>query len=199
VANELRSEPDHVAGTRLFLKEAAAAARKLDPTVPIALDINGRPGHPRQRTYRYFDMLGVNQYFGWYPWVADFNQLEPYLRLLHAQYPRHALVMTEFGAEALPKLVDAPVERKGSYAFQAMHVARTLDVVDHLPFLSGAIYWTLREFEIYPGWTGGVGQRNPDGGPNTRHHKGLITYDGEKKPAWQVIHDRYVATPLYRR
>jgi hypothetical protein len=44
-----------------------------------------------------------------------------------------------------------------------------------------------------------VGQRNPDGGPNTRHHKGLITYDGERKPAWQVVHDHYVATPLYRR
>ena len=59
--------------------------------------------------------------------------------------------MTEFGAEARPELADDPVTQKGSYAFQTFHARRTLDVVDRSPVLSGAIYWTLREFEIYPG------------------------------------------------
>ena len=63
--------------------------------------------------------------------------------------------------------------------------------------ISGAIYWTLREFEIYPGWSGGAGQRPPQFRPNTRHQKGLLTYEGEKKPAWYLARDRFKATPLY--
>jgi beta-glucuronidase len=141
-------------------------------------------------------MLGLNQYFGWYSWVANFDDLPLYIQEMRDLYPDLALVMTEFGAESLPELADAPVEKKGSYAFQSFHLARTLDVVDRAP-ISGAIYWTLREFEIYPGWTGGAGQRPPQYRPNTRHHKGLLTYEGEKKPAWFVAHDRFAATPVY--
>src|SRR3989442_10365567 len=136
-------------------------------------------------------MIGIKEYLGWYPWVANFDDLEPYLREMRDLYPEKALVITEFGAEALPELAMAPPDKKGSYAFQANHAARTLDLVDRLPFLSGAIYWTLREFEIYPGWTGGAGLRPAQYEPNTRHHKGLITYDGERKPAWYVVHDHY--------
>jgi beta-glucuronidase len=63
--------------------------------------------------------------------------------------------------------------------------------------MSGAIYWTLREFEIFPGWTGGAGQRPAPFRPNTRHQKGLLTYEGVKKPAWQLVRDRFAASPLY--
>jgi hypothetical protein len=76
-------------------------------------------------------------------------------------------------------------------------VRRTLDVIDRSPVLSGAIYWTLREFEINPGWQGGAGRRPPQYEPNTRHHKGLLSYDGEPKPAFWTVRDRYLRTPLY--
>lgn len=194
VANELTFTPDRKPGTRRFLIDASERARDLDPTLPISLDIKGRTGFVEQFVYQRFDMLGINQYFGWYPWVEDFNTLDPYLREMHDLYPDHALVMTEFGAEGRPDMADAPIDQKGSYAFQTMHVARTLDLVDRLPFLSGAIHWTLREFEIFPGWRGGA----VDGpGRNTRHHKGLLTYGGARKPAWYVVHDHYLRTPLY--
>jgi beta-glucuronidase len=197
VANELWSRPDERPRiTKRYLIEAQKVARDYDPTLPISVDINGRPGHPEQFTYHHFDMLGLNQYFGWYSWVANFDDLPLYIQEMRDLYPDLALVMTEFGAESLPELADAPVEKKGGYAFQSFHLARTLDVVDSAP-ISGAIYWTLREFEIYPGWTGGAGQRPPQYRPNTRHHKGLLTYEGEKKPAWYVAHDRFAATPLY--
>ena len=70
-------------------------------------------------------------------------------------------------------------------------------MIDRSPVLDGAIYWTLREFEIFPGWRGGAGRRPPQYEPNTRHHKGLIGYDGERKPAFFLVRDRYRATPLY--
>jgi Glycosyl hydrolases family 2, TIM barrel domain/Glycosyl hydrolases family 2 len=198
VANELSFTPDTKPGTARFLVAAQQIARDVDPTLPISVDIKGRPGFMEQFTYHRFDMLGINQYFGWYRWVEDFSLLEPYYREMHDLYPEHALVMTEWGAEARPELAAAPPELKGGYSFQAFHAQRTLDAIDHLSdFLSGAIYWTLREFEIYPGWTGGAGRRPPQFEPNTRHHKGLIGYSGERKPAFWIVRDRYLRTPLY--
>jgi hypothetical protein len=197
VANELWSRPDERPRiTRLYLEKAQEYARDLDPTLPISADINGRPHHPEQFTYHEFDMLGINQYFGWYRWVENFDDLPLYLQEMRDLYPQLALVMTEFGAEARPELADAPADLKGSYAFQTFHLQRTLDAADAAP-ISGAIYWTLREFEIYPGWTGGAGQRPPEFRPNTRHQKGLLTYEGEKKPAWFLARDRFAASPLY--
>lgn len=195
VANELTFTPDRKTGTRQFLIAASEAARDLDPTLPISVDIKGRPGYGEQFTYQHFDMLGINQYFGWYPWVPDFNGLDPYLREMHSFYPDKALVNTEFGAEGRGDMANYPADVKGSYAFQANHADRTLNEIEQLPFMSGAIYWTLREFEIYPNWYGGVTIPRP--GRNTRHYKGLLTYAGQKKPVWQVVHDHYARTPLY--
>jgi len=141
-------------------------------------------------------MLGINQYFGWYRWVSNFDDLPLYLQEMRDLYPGHALVMTEHGAEARPELADAPEDLKGSYAFQTFHLRRTLDVADAAS-ISGSIYWTLREFEIFPGWRGGAGRRPDPYWPNTRHQKGLLTYEGEKKPAWFLARDRFKATPLY--
>jgi hypothetical protein len=198
VANELSFTPDTRPGTGRFLIAAQQIARDLDPTLPISVDIKGRPGFPEQFTYHHFDMLGINQYFGWYRWVEDFSLLEPYFAEMHDLYPDHALVMTEWGAEARPELASAAPDLKGGYPYQASLAQRTVDAIDHLSwFLSGAIYWTLREFEIYPGWTGGAGRRPPQFEPNTRHHKGLIGYTGERKPAFWIVRDRYLRTPLY--
>ncbi|MBN1528293.1 MAG: hypothetical protein JW895_04495 [Thermoleophilaceae bacterium] len=196
VANELSFSPDAKPGTRIFLDRARELAEDLDPTIPISVDTKGRPGYGEQFTYGRFKLLGVNQYFGWYRWVSNFDDLEPFIYEQRDHYPRTAIVMTEFGAEALPTLATEPVTRRGSYAFQSFHALRTLDVVDRSPVLSGAIYWTLREFEIYPGWTGGVG-RDPRYGRNTRHNKGLIDYDGNPKPAYYAVRDRFLRTPLY--
>ena len=49
--------------------------------------------------------------------------------------------------------------------------------------MNGAIYWTLREFAVDPGWTGGA-DLPPGDPPDGLHHKGLIAYDGTPKPAF---------------
>ena len=197
VANERAYQADRLPGSARFLADSARAARDLDPTLPISYDAKGRQGVPEQFVYHRFDMLGVNTYFGWYAGVSNFDAFEPYLAELRDIYPRHALVITEFGAEARPELAEAPPDRKGGYPFQAALVGRTQEVIDRTTWLSGSIYWTLREFEIFPGWTGGAGRRPPEFEPNTRHHKGLLSYGGDKKPAWHVLHEHYARTPLY--
>lgn len=196
VANELSPTPDSVPGTRRYLLAAAGVARAVDPGVPVSLDILSYPGFPAQRTYDAFDLLGINNYFGWYTGkpghsTASIADLEPYLRAAHARYPRQALVMTEFGAEADTQ---GPASVKQTYAFQTDYIRRTLGIVDRLPFMSGALYWTLREFAVKPHWDGGAHRRDV---PRTAiHHKGLIAYDGTAKPAFAATAALFANEPL---
>ena len=136
-------------------------------------------------------MLGLNDYFGWYPGpsgqIFDRTKLSGYLDAARACYPDKALMITEFGAEANR---DGPVEEKGTWAFQQEWINYQLGVFATKPWLSGAIYWALNEFWVRPGWEGG----NPRPIPPL-HQKGLITYDGVKKPAWADVQRWFTTDP----
>ena len=141
-------------------------------------------------------MLGINSYYGWYAGkanrsTADINDLQPYLRSDARDYPHKALVMTEFGAEATEA---GPADVKQTYGFQTEYLKRNLDIVDRLGFMTGAIYWTAREFAVKPHWDGGAHPLVRD----AIHNKGLIAYDGKRKPAFKAAEQAFKATPLYR-
>ncbi len=198
VGNELTPTPDTEPGTRSYLDQATALARRLDPGVPVGLDTYCYPGFPAQRIYSKLDVLGISSYFGWDPGraghsIADFNGLQPFLQQAHARYPGQALVVSEFGAESL---FDGPVTTKGSYEFQSNYLQQTFGVLDQLPFMNGAIYWTLREFAVGPGWTGGA-VLPPGATPDGLHHKGLIAYDGSEKPAFAVAQQLFATQPAF--
>jgi len=76
-----------------------------------------------------------------------------------------------------------------------MHADRYLNVVERTPYLSGAIYWTLREFAVKPFWDGGSGA--PGIRTDSIHNKGLIAYAGATKPAFSVARRLFADTPLY--
>ncbi|HEX8122992.1 MAG TPA: glycoside hydrolase family 2 TIM barrel-domain containing protein [Solirubrobacteraceae bacterium] len=196
VANELTAQPDTKRTSRVWLENAAALAHDLDPTLPVSIDILSYPRIPRQTTYDAYDMLGINSYYGWYEGklnrsTADIDDLAPYLRTMRAKYPRKALVITEYGAEATGP---GPAAVKQTYAFQADYIKRNLDIVDRLGFMGGAIYWTTREFAVKPFWDGGAHPPSRD----SIHNKGLISYGGKVKPAFAVVQKEFKATPLYR-
>jgi hypothetical protein len=199
VANELSPVPDRVAGTRDYLTAAAALTTNLDNSVPVSLDVLSYPGYPYQKTYKLFPLLGINNYFGWYPGrgphsTASINSLAPFLRTMHTRYPTQSLVMTEFGSEAT---IPGPVKVLHSFAYQQQYISHTLSIARSLPFMDGAIYWTLREFAVKPHWIGGPG--GPGLLNDSIHHKGLITYYGDKpKPAFTTVAAEFAATPLYR-
>jgi beta-glucuronidase len=198
VANELSAQPDLHRTTRVWMENAAALARDLDPTLPVAIDILSYPGIDTQQTYNAFDVLGINSYYGWYDGkadrsTADIGDLAPFLRAMRVKYPGRALVITEYGAEATQA---GPATAKQTYAFQANYIRRNLDIVDRLGFMGGAIYWTAREFAVKPHWDGGA--HPPPNQRDSIHNKGLISYSGKVKPAFQVAQKEFKATPLYR-
>lgn len=197
VANELSVVPDGVAGTREYLDRARDLVADLDPSVPPSVDLLSYPGYPRQAAYARYPLLGINSYFGWYPGkarhrTANLADLRPYLLRMRGLYPRAALVMTEFGAEST---FSGPPQVKETYAFQARFVADTLRIVGALPFMSGAIYWTLQEFAVKPDWDGGALRKGV--ARDAIHNKGLLTYGGREKPAWRTARDAFAARPLY--
>jgi hypothetical protein len=184
VANELclfagRSYPT---GSRTFLLDAVGVARGADPTLPVATTFN-LPNPPCRDAYRYFDVLGDNAYLGWYG-NAPVRTFRHRLDFLRRRYRRQALVVSEFGAEAFR---NGPASEKGTYGFQKRWAKAALDVLDRIPYLSSALYWTSREFRIDAGWCGGACR----GAENTLHQKGLFSYDGTLKPAGALVAARF--------
>ena len=191
VGNELSSKPGPVQGD--YMKRAAAIADELDGTRAIGYAVAGYPTAGCHDEYAPLDVLGINDYFGWYPGpggqLADRTFLSEYLDGVRACYRDHAIMVTETGAEANR---DGPVEEKGTYQFQQEYVNYHYNVYNSKPWLSGALYWALKEFRVRPEWEGG----NPRPQPPI-HQKGVVAYDGTRKPAYFDLQRLFRATDQY--
>jgi beta-glucuronidase len=146
---------------------------------------------PCQKRYAPLDIIGINEYFSWYAGpdgsTADPTLLSDFLDKMRRCYRPQALAVTETGAEASR---DGPVEERGTFQFQQAYARFQFDELAKKTFLSGATWWALREFRVRPNWDGG----NPRPSPPI-HQKGLISYDGVRKPAWADVQRSYAATP----
>ncbi len=188
IGNELSARPGPVQS--FYINRAARQAKALDPSRPVALAVAGYPAVGCRPQYAALDVIGINEYFGWYPGpngqIADRDALSDYLDSVRACYPSKAIFVSEFGAEANR---DGPIEEKGTYAYQQDFVNYHLGVHNSKPWLSGSLYWALQEFRVRPNWDGG----NPR--PNAPvHEKGLLRFDGAKKPAWFDVQRLFAAT-----
>ena len=143
----------------------AAADRFLAGVIAPAQD--AEPGLPRLRRY-----------------------CDGYLDHMHSDYPRTALMITEFGAEANRH---GAVTGKGTYEFQSDFLDYHLRVFARKPFINGAIVWSLHDFRVKPGWAGG----NPLPHPPV-NEKGLIDDSGFRKPAFATVRQVFRRTGPFR-
>jgi beta-glucuronidase len=181
IANELRTPPD--AAQARYIASSAALAKKLDPTRPVGIAIADFPGVPCQAAYAPLDVIGFNNYFGWFNagggGTDDRDGLGPFLDSFRACYPTKALFVTEWGVDANRP---GPVDQRGTYAFQTNTDVFDLSVYASKPWLSGTTYFTMQDFAARPGWAGG----NPLGNPPFVQ-KGLVDLYGNLKPAFPVV------------
>ena len=191
VGNELSSKPGPTQGD--YLRRAAEQARELDPTRAIGYAVAGYPTAGCHTEYAPLDVIGLNDYFGWYPGpggqLADRTFLSEYLDAVRACYPDKAVMVTETGAEANRS---GPVEEKGTYEFQQDYINYHYSVYATKPWLSGALYWALKEFRVRPEWDGG----NPRPQPPI-HQKGVVAFDGTRKPAYGDLQRWFTTTDQY--
>lgn len=191
VGNEMASAPGR--NQAWYLRASAELVRELDPTRLVGLAFAGHPETDCQDAYAPIDVLGMNDYFGWYTGeggnIADRDNLGAFLDQLRTCYPTKAIAVTEYGAEANRS---GPVEEKGTFEFQTEFVRDHLAVYATKPWLTGSVYWALQEFRIRNNWGGG----NPYSTPPI-HQKGLVTLDYARKPAYDVLRTSYRATRQY--
>ena len=102
IGNELSSRPGPVQG--YYIARAVRQAKALDPTRPVGIAVAGYPSAGCQSEYGPVDVIGINEYFGWYPGpngvIADRDSLSEYLDSVRTCYPTKSVVVSEFGAEA---------------------------------------------------------------------------------------------------
>jgi beta-glucuronidase len=190
------------AGLTRFIRDASAAARELDDTRLIAIDRHSRIGEPvSSPAYRYLDVLGVNEYFGWYRTVREddttrgpstVEELGPYLDAVHAANPNLPLVITEYGAEAA---LSGPVEQKGTFEFQRKFAADHLRVHGSKPYVNGSIWWALRDFRVHPQWLGGA---PAEYATPPWHNKSLIEENNGRKRIYFDMRSRWRKTKPLR-
>jgi beta-glucuronidase len=187
LGNENATRPG--SGYTRYVTSATRLVRRLDPGRPVGLSVAGYPTVGRQTLYETLDMVGVNDYFGWYAGpkgsLANRGALGPYLDRLHRDYPHQALFVTEFGAEANRQ---GAATEKGTYGFQQDFLAYHLNVFGGKPFITGAIVWILKDFHVKPRYDGG----NPNPAPPVSE-KGLVDLTGAPKPAFETVKRLFAA------
>jgi hypothetical protein len=191
LGNEVAGQ-GHSGGQAGYIDGMAQELRRVDPGNLVALDIWGpHAPHRSGPMYRHIDILGLTNYTGWYD--HTFASQARIARLIRANiaslrrvFPRRAIVVSEFGAEAngLNRRW-----RPGGYGFQARLLSTHLRTYAGIPSLSGMLVWTLDDFAVTPLFFGGsINHLAPDihlvRGLN---QKGLFTYGGRAKPAAAVV------------
>ena len=178
IANETSPGPARNAA----LSALAQQARRLDPARLVSAAFYG-PGFDGGRLTvsdplaASLDVVGINEYFGWYtPWPVEPEQA------VWNSFGK-PLLITEFGAEARYGRHGADdVASAWNEEFQAEFYRKQLRMLARIPFLRGTAPWVMMDFRSP------VRMHPLQAGYN---RKGLLSERGERKLAWQVIHDYY--------
>ena len=175
-----------------FLKRLIEGAKRMDSTRLISAALE-RHYLEDKRTQmiddplgEYLDVLGVNEYVGWYDGLPEkIDTLE-----WKTKYQK-PLIMSEFGADALyGKHGDALT--RWSEEYQEDLYRRTVKMLKRISFLRGTSPWILMDFRS---------PRRPlPGIQDFRNRKGLISDRGEKKKAFYVMQEYYrgLGAPLQK-
>jgi beta-glucuronidase len=147
-----------------FMARLAQAARNADPTrlVGAACLINRETFAIEDRLAEHLDVIGLNEYFGWYE--PDFSGLD---RLLANSDPGKPVIVSETGADALPghrgagRVLFTEDWQAEFYRQQVKRLAAT-------PYVAGIAAWLLYDFRT---------ERRQTGFQKGFNRKGLIAED----------------------
>ena len=162
-----------------FMSRLAAKARELDGTRPIsaACLINHEKLAIEDRLADHLDIIGVNEYYGWYD--PDFGKLP---RILENSAPDKPVVICEFGGDA--RLGDrGSVDDLWTEDKQARLYEKQVEVFSACPYIKGTTPWILYDFRC---------PRRLNRHQELFNRKGLIDADRKtKKLAFRVMAEFY--------
>ncbi|HUN11122.1 MAG TPA: glycoside hydrolase family 2 TIM barrel-domain containing protein [Rhabdaerophilum sp.] len=173
---------NHDSDARLaFMSRLAETARAADPTrlISAACLIDREEFRIADRLADVLDVIGINEYFGWYE--PGFDGLE---RLLARSAPGKPVVITETGADGLAGHRD-PQGRIYSEEHQARILTEQLTVLSGASYVRGICPWILYDFRA---------ERRQTALHRGYNLKGLIGADKKtRKQAFDIVADRYLA------
>lgn len=125
-----------------FMRELADTARAHDATrlIAAACLINRQKFCIEDRLTEHIDVIGINEYFGWYE--PDFSGLD---RLLHASAPDKPVLISETGADALAghhgRTNEFFTEECQAHVFE-----QQIERLSKAPYICGMTPWLLYDF-----------------------------------------------------
>ena len=151
-----------------FMSGLAAAARDADPSrlIAAACLINRHEFCIEDRLAEHLDVIGVNEYFGWYE--PGFEGLD---RLLANSAPDRPVVISETGADALAGH-RGPDTRLFTEELQARVLATQVEMAAGAGYVAGIFPWLLYDFRS---------ERRQTGFQRGWNLKGVIAADKETK------------------
>lgn len=126
----------------LFMSRLAEHARRMDTSRPVsaACLVNEAKLKIEDRLEKNLDIIGVNEYYGWYD--EDYDKVR---RLFENSRPEKPVILTEFGAGARAGYKGAPGEIF-SEENQADFYSRQLSIIEKIPYIKGTTPWILYDF-----------------------------------------------------
>lgn len=162
-----------------FMSRLAQCARAEggNRLVSAACLVNSERNIIADRLTDYLDVIGLNEYCGWY--TPDFEKLP---QLLANSRPEKPVVITEFGADALPEHHGTGSD-KGTEECQAYVYERQIETLRDIDYVKGMTPWILYDFRC-PRRTSFI--------QGYYNRKGLLSADKEhKKMAYEILQAFY--------
>lgn len=138
VGNENADTDDRLA----FMGGLAQCAHREDSTrlVSAACLVDGRKNRIEDRLTEYLDVIGINEYCGWY--APDFGKLP---ELMANSNPSKPVIITEFGADALQGH-HGTITDKGTEECQTHVYEQQTQTLRKISYIKGMTPWILYDF-----------------------------------------------------
>ncbi|NBJ94645.1 glycoside hydrolase family 2 TIM barrel-domain containing protein [Parablautia muri] len=163
-----------------FMGGLADCAHREDETrlVSAACLVDSEKNEIADRLIEHLDLIGINEYCGWY--TPDFEKLP---QLMANSNPKKPVIITEFGADALPGH-HGTITDKGSEECQVYVYERQIETLRKIDYIKGMTPWILYDFRC----------------PRRTHYlqkyynrKGVCSADKTyRKPAFEVLQKFYL-------
>lgn len=185
--NEVNSTP----GINTLVPQLVALAHAEDATRPTTCA--GFQGSELATPQSFSDVLGMNNYYGWYGGTA--GQYGPWADNFHASRPTRAFGISEYGAGAsIHQHQDNPgppantVTSLHSEEYQALYHEQFWNQLKVRPYLWHKAVWNLCDF---------ASDARREGDSLGRNDKGLVTYDRRiRKDAFHWYRANWTTAPM---
>ena len=176
----------HLDTTKSFVEEIIHTVRELDDT---RLVIMASIYPMNDKTYDYFDVIGVNYWEGWYRDEPPELAME-WLMQLSNRYPNKPILITSHGYEGIHQIRSYEKKIRWSEDLQSDYLSQIADIFKSIKNIVGEIIWTFADFRTY-NWDDPehpiLNRKRHLERPREINHKGMVNFYRGPKSTYYVM------------